>query len=192
MANEEEEMLEEEEETEESEEKTEETKVTIDFNLDPIERIQIEIENAKNNNEKLVGNFLKEQFEKDEALKNCYRDRKITLSNTWKFVMDCAAKQLNRKDGALTSEVVFGWVLHYVQDEPVKIVESESYQLTKEDKDAARTKALKQYEKEELEKIRKKEQKEKAAKEKAIAKEKAKREASGQMSLFEDSEYAGL
>lgn len=189
MANEEEEMLEEEEETEESEEKTEETKVTIDFNLDPLERIQIEIDSTNDCNVKAIGEYLKSQFEKDDVLKAAYRNRKITLEAISKFVTDCAKKQLNSKNGFIEDNVVFGWVLHYVQDEPVKIVEAESYQLTKEDKESARTKARKQYEKEELEKIRKKE---KAAKEKAIAKEKAKREEFGQISLFEDTEYAGL
>lgn len=182
-------MANEELELEESEEtSTESNKLEIDFSLDPVERIKLEIENIDDCNAKEIGEYLIEQFANDEVLKNCYKDRKITLDAVNKFVTECAKKQLNNKNGRITDKVVFGWVLHYVQDEPVEITKAETQKitLTKVDKELAKQKALKQYQDEELEKLRKQNQRKIDAENKKREKELAKEKASGQMNLFGD------
>lgn len=181
------EELENEELDEEEETETEQdTKVIeLDYSMDATERLKIEIANTEDQNEKQIGAYLLEQFEKDTPLKNAYAERKITLKAVGKFVMECAKKQLDNKNGMIADNVVFGWVLHFVQDEPVKIDEKETYKLSELDKDKAKKQAMAQFEAEELAKIKKAEQRKKEAQQKAIEKEKKHNEEIGQMSLFD-------
>ena len=160
-------------------EETKEEKIKLDFSLDPVERLNHELT--------AIGQYVLNEFAANEPLKNAYKDRKITLEAIIKYVNSCAAKQLNNKNGAIEDKVVFGWVIHYIQDEEVKISAKDSYEvkLTKEDKEKAKEEALKKYEAEELAKLKKKQEREEKAKQKAIEKEKKKYEESGQMQLFD-------
>lgn len=167
-------------------------KVQIDYSLDPIERIKLEISATDDVNQKQIGQYLLNKFETDEVLKNCYKDRKITLDSINNFVVECAKKHLNNKNGYISDEVVFGWVVHFVQDEKVSITDKASFTLTKEDENAAKERALKKFEEEQYQKIVAAEQKKKdaerkkleRAKEKEI-KEKEEREQNGEISLFD-------
>ena len=174
---------------EENSEKESSNKIKLNFSMDPVERLEIEISASNDNLEVGIGKYLSEQLKCDSALARAYFERKITLSNVAKYVTECAKKHLNNKSGGIEDKIVFGWVLHYVQDENVKVPEAESVTLTKEDKESARARALKRYEEEELAKLRKAEEKAKAREEKkrqdAIEKEKKMHEESGQMSLFD-------
>lgn len=163
-----------------------EEKITLDFSLDPAERIKIEIDNTEDANEKAIGSYLLEQFAKDEVLKNCYKDRKITLNAISKYIVECAKKYLKNKNGMIEDKIVFGWVLHYVQDEEVKIPVAETYELTPLDKDKAKKDAIAKYEAEQVEKLRQQEKKKAEAEKRKIEKELAKEKASGTMNLFED------
>lgn len=169
-------------------EETKEEKIKLDFSLDPVERLKQELEAAKNDfMANAIGQYVLNEFATNEPLKNAYKDRKITLEAIIKYANSCAAKQLNNKNGAIEDKVVFGWVIHYIQDEEVKISAKDSYEikLTKEDKEKAKEEALKKYEAEELAKLKKKQEREEKAKQKAIEKEKKKYEESGQMQLFD-------
>lgn len=172
------------------EEKT--NKVQIDYSLDPIERIKLEINTTDDVNQKQIGQYLLNKFENDEVLKNCYKDRKITLDSINNFVVECAKKHLNNKNGYISDEVVFGWVVHYVQDEKVSITDKTSFTLTKEDENAAKERVLKKFEEEQYQKIVAAEQKKKDAERKKIErakekelKEKEEREQNGEISLFD-------
>lgn len=159
--------------------------IKLDYNMDSIERLKIEIENSKEQNEKIIGEYLLNQFKIDEVLKNAYKERKITLSAIGKFVYECAKKELNSKNGMIADSVVYGWVLHFVQDEPVKLTEAETYELTLKDKDEAKKRAIKAYEAQELEKIKKAEQRKIESEKRKVEKDLQKEKDSGQMNLFE-------
>lgn len=187
MADEElDEEMEDEAEEESAETETGDTKIELDFSLDPIERLKIEIESTQDLNCKKIGAYLLEQFAKDEPLKNAYRDRKIVLNAVGNFVVECAKKELNGKNGFIDDEVVYGWVLHYVQDEPVKIAEAEKLVLSVEDKEAAKKRAIAKFEADELAKIKAKEQKKAEAEKRKVEKEIKREKDSGQMDLFAD------
>lgn len=169
-------------------EETKEEKIKLDFSLDPVTRLTQEIEAAKNDfMASAIGSYVLEQFKTNEPLKNAYKDRKITLEAIIKYVNNCAAKQLHNKNGAIEDKVVFGWVIHYIQDEEVKISAKDSYEvkLTKDEKEKAKEEALKKYESEELAKLKKQQEREEKAKQRAIDKEKKKYEESGQLQLFD-------
>jgi len=176
------------EEMKEVVEEVKEEKIKLDFSLDPVERLKQELEASKNDfMATAIGQYVLNEFATNEPLKNAYKDRKITLEAIIKYVNSCAAKQLNNKNGAIEDKVVFGWVIHYIQDEEVKISKNDSYEvkLTKDEKEKAKAEALKKYEAEELAKLKKQQEREEKAKQKAIEKEKKKYEESGQMQLFD-------
>lgn len=187
-----EELEETEEETEEETSPKKESKIELDFSMDAIERINIEAESAKDGLRKIVGGYLAEKMAKDEPLKQAYKDRKITLKAVCDFITECAKKKLGGTTGAVESDEVFGWAIHYVQDEPVKVSESNSYTLTKEEKESARAKAIREYEAAERKKLEDKAKKEAERKQAKIRKAEEEREKSGQMSLFDDMSLFGL
>ena len=90
----------------------------LDMNLDPIERIKWELKYTSNNDSfsKAIGNFLIEKMTDDKVLQKCYFDKKILLSDIVDYVVKQAQEYLKNKNGAIEDKVVFGWVLHYVQD----------------------------------------------------------------------------
>ena len=170
-------------------EEVKEEKIKLDFSLDPVERLKQEIKALEHDmNSKAIGEFVLKEFANDETLKSAYKDRKITLENINKYVFDSAKKYLNSKNGMIEDKVVFGWVIHYIRDEKVKVSKKDSYEvkLTKDEKEKAKAEALKKYEAEELAKLKKQQEREEKALAKKVDKEKKKREESGQLSLFDE------
>lgn len=198
MADEELELEEEEEETETEENKpTKGEKLTLDFEMDAIERLNIEISAADTSLGQPIGKYLLEELKRDSALKNAYYKRKITLENVVEYVNKCAKAHLNSKNGAIEDKIVFGWVLHYVQDENVKVpneskvkINNHNVELTEKEKAELREKAKAEYEAEQLAKIKaaeaKKAEKEKKRLEEAKRKEEEEKEKYGYISLFDD------
>ena len=186
------------EEIEETEEETEETsqkkenKVELDFSMDALERINIEVESAKDGLSKAVGAYLADKMAEDEPLKKAYKDRKITLKAVCGFIIECAKKKLGGVNGAVEDEEVYGWAINYVQDEPVKVSESATYTLTKEEKESAKAKAIREYEAAERKKLEDKAKKEAERQQAKIRKAEEEREKSWQMSLFDDMSLFGL
>lgn len=186
--------IEEEEEEEvkdvaEEEEKIEETvkKIELDFSMDPIERLNIEVGEVEDSNAKEIGAYLLEQFLKDEPLKEAYRTRKMTLESVNKEITRCAKEKLGGKNGRVSDAEVFGWVLHFVQDGKNDTIETNqsSYQISKIDEAEAKRKALVRFEEEELKRLKKVEEKKRKAEEAKLAKDKKKAEEVGQISLFD-------
>lgn len=164
--------------------------IEIDYTMDPVERLKLEMSANKEPFYQAIGKYMLEQFTLDIGLKNAYFERKLTLKQVVDYINDCAHKKLDGHNGAIEDTEVFGWVIHFIQDEKVEITNANSYKITKEDEEEAKKRALEKFERAELERLEEeKEAKEEAEKkkyEKAVAKEKADREASGQMSIFED------
>ena len=95
-------------------------KQLLDMTIDPIERLTDEIQICIKEDDGLgigIGNYLIDQLKTDTVLKQCYFDKKVILKDIEKYVMTKAEAFLGRKNGAIEDKVVFGWVLHYVQDE---------------------------------------------------------------------------
>lgn len=153
------------------------TEIELNFEMDPVERIQIEIEHTSNGMLKCIGSYLLEQFQKDEVLKNCYKDRKITLAAIERYVNNCANQYLNGVNGGVEDKVVYGWVLHYVQDEKVEITEAATVTLTEQEKKDAHAEALKEYKADMMHELEQRGSK--------TAKPKKEKKDNGQLSLFE-------
>lgn len=151
--------------------------IELNFEMDPVERNQIETEHTSNGMLKCIGNYLLEQFKKDEVLKNCYKDRKITLEAIECYVNTCANKYLNGVNGGVEDKVVYGWVLHYVQDEKVEITEAATVTLTEQEKKDAHAEALKEYKADMMHELEQRGSK--------AAKPKKEKKDNGQLSLFE-------
>ena len=172
-----------------------EQKLEISMDADPIERLKQETEFTNNIGEKRIGEFLLEEFAKDEILKQCYFDRKVTLKATYEYIKKKAKEAANGGGSIMIDdETVYGWAIHYVQDGNVKEPTAEKLVVTREviteeDREKAKKDALEEYKQKEIQRLeqerRDKEAAEKARLKKLREEEKKKREESGQMSLFD-------
>ena len=164
----------------------------LDLTMEPVERLKTEIEFRKEDpNVKCIGEFLLKQFETDEPLKNAYKERKVTLDAIYTFIRDQASKKQINGCAMVSSEEVFGWAIHFIQDGsiPNELQNATEVTLTEEKKASLTAQAEEEFKQQELARLAKEkadaEAKEKERKRKALEKEKKEREESGQMSLFD-------
>lgn len=162
-------------------------KTTLDFSMDPVERLQKEIEFTSSENAKHIGNYLLGQFSNDAPLMKSYQSKKMTLDAVVKEVKRCAASKLSNKSGFISDNEVYGWIIHFVQDGENKLIkaETETYVVTRQDKEEAKKMAIHRLEMEEIEKLKKQKEAEEKKLKKIEEKAAKTREESGQMSLFE-------
>lgn len=120
-------------------------KVELNYNMDACERLEVEIQSQSDNMCKIIGNYLLEKMKSDNVLKSCYFDRKITLTSIYDYVIKCAKQKLENKSGAVEDKEVFGWVLHYVQDEKVEISKDNELTLDIKTKEEIEQKAKEDY-----------------------------------------------
>jgi hypothetical protein len=78
-------------------------------------RINLE---AKNNTEKIVLNYL-EKNASDELAEKINNGKK-TLAGCWKYITSEAKKYLKNNSGAVEDEVVFGWAVHYFEEDSIE------------------------------------------------------------------------
>ena len=173
--------------------KSEKIKIELDFSMNAIERLQKEVEFTDDEYKKVVGNFLIEEFKKDENLKMAYFDRKVTLDALWDFVLGEAKKAAKGKNSCVMSDKeVFGLAIHFVIDGEIKETKKDSLVLSKEVKKSLEEQAREEYLAEQKRKLAEQEkkrlEKEEAKRKAALEKDKKDREESGQMSLFDDWE----
>ncbi len=164
--------------------------IELNFEMDPVERLTKEVDASNDAVEKQLGAFLLEQFKKDEPLKEAYRTRKCTLKAISAHVFSEARNYAKgSSSAAVEDKIVYGWVIHFVQDGKIEKPKKESYVLTKEEEKDLKEKAKEEYLAEQKRKIAeaeaKKAEREAKAKERALKKEKQKQEESGQLSLFD-------
>ena len=180
--------------------KKEETKetLTLDFEMDPVERLKKEIEFTNDDSQKRIGEFLLEEFSKDENIKNDYKERKVTLENIYNSIefskdenikndykerkvtleniynsiVEVARKKANGLSCvSISDEEVFGLAIHFIHDGEIKNQNSSSYTLSKDEKKSLEEQAKEEYLAEQKRKLEDAENK-RIQKEKA-AKEKA-------------------
>lgn len=162
--------------------------------MDSTERLTKEIEMSTDSIEIRIGEYLLEQFKNDESLKTAYKDRKVTLGDIYKYVStkaeDMAKTSSNPNAICLEDKVVFGWVIHLIQDGEDRNVEAlrtgvNTITLTKEDEETAKARAIEEFKQKEFERLEA-ERTAKEKKERELAeKRKKEREERGIMSLFD-------
>lgn len=184
-----EEELDEENEKEEEEIKVETKgkveKIELDFLMDPIERLQKEIDFTNSDYQKIVGEFLISKFKDDEVLKNCYKERKVTLKTIWDSIVAAAKKKAVSGAAVMSDDEVFGLAIHFVQDGEIKANKEEELTLTKAQKKSLEQQAKEEYLAEQKRKLAEEEQKRLEKEKAARAKEKKALEDSGQLVLFD-------
>ena len=97
---------------------------------------------AKGENQKLVLAYLEENA--SDVLVEKINSGKKTMEDCWDFIMKCAEKKLNKKDGAIKDDVVFGWAVHFFEEDSIlvkpKTQENGSKEPKKEEKEPVKTK----------------------------------------------------
>ena len=73
---------------------------------------------AKGENQKLVLAYLEENA--SDVLVEKINSGKKTMDDCWNFIMKCAEKELNKKNGAIRDDVVFGWAVHFFEEDSIK------------------------------------------------------------------------
>ena len=163
--------------------------IELSFELDPIERLEKEIEVEDDSQRVVIGNYLKSRFESDEALRNAYKGKKRTLRDVYKYVIDCAKNLAPNGYGVMVEDKdVYGWAVHYILDGKQEHT-TKTYTLTKEEKKSIEEQAKERYMNEVLAKLRaedeEKKKKEEEKKAKELAKFNKKKEDEGAISLFD-------
>lgn len=78
---------------------------------------------AKGENQKLVLAYLEENA--SDVLVEKINSGKKTMDDCWNFIMKCAEKELNKKNGAIRDDVVFGWAVHFFEEDSIDPVEED-------------------------------------------------------------------
>lgn len=103
---------------------------------------------AKGENQKLVLAYLEENA--SDVLVEKINSGKKTMDDCWDFIMKCAKKELNNKNGAIKYDVVFGWAVHFFEEDSIlvkpKTQENASKEPKKEEKEPVKTKPEKKSE----------------------------------------------
>lgn len=164
--------------------------IELSFELDPIERLEKEIEIEEDSQKVIIGRYLRSRFESDETLRNAYKEQKRTLDDVYAYVIDCARKLAQSSDSGVMVEDkdVYNWAVHYILDGD-EIREGETYVLSIQEKKSIEEQAREKYMNEVLAKLRaedeEKKKKEEEKKAKELAKFNKKKEDDGAISLFD-------
>lgn len=67
-----------------------------------------------------IGKYLLEHPE----LKQKMDEKKVTMDNILEYVNETAQKKLDGKNGAVSDEEVYGWVVHYIEEAGKPLLES--------------------------------------------------------------------
>lgn len=73
---------------------------------------------AKGENQKLVLAYLEENA--SDVLSEKINSGEKTLADCWNFIVKCAEKELHNRDGAVRSDVVFGWAIHFFEEDSIE------------------------------------------------------------------------
>ena len=73
---------------------------------------------AKNNTEKILLNYLENNASDDLVAK--INNGNKTLAGCWKYITNEAKEYLLNKSGAVEDDVVFGWAIHYFEEDSIE------------------------------------------------------------------------
>lgn len=111
---------------------------------------------------KKIKNHLDDMAAKDAAFAEKYANPKKSLKECWDYIWSCAAKASRRTSCCIDDDIVYGWAVHYYDEEKVEIKErapkktgmqkalgnldyarkGEAYKLSDDDIQEARKRAL--------------------------------------------------
>ena len=163
--------------------------IELSFELDPIERLDKEIEIEEDSQKVIIGRYLRSRFESDETLRNAYKEEKKTLDDVYEYVIDCARELAKNNNAVMVEDKdVYNWAVQYILDGEQRR-EGETYVLSVEEKKSIEEQAKEKYMNEVLAKLRaedeEKKKKEEETKAKELAKFNKKKEEEGAISLFD-------
>lgn len=73
---------------------------------------------AKDDNEKIILQYLENNV--SDVLAEKINSGTKTLADCWNFIVKCADEQLHGRNGAVSSDVVFGWAVHFFEEDSIK------------------------------------------------------------------------
>ena len=73
---------------------------------------------AKGDNQKAILQYLEENV--SDILAEKINSGTKTLQDCWNFIVECAKKELHSMDGAIRDDVVFGWAVHFFEEDSIK------------------------------------------------------------------------
>lgn len=73
---------------------------------------------AKGENEKIILQYLENNV--SDVLAEKINSGKKTLADCWKFITECARKQAKDGCACIQDDVVFGWAIHFFEEDSIK------------------------------------------------------------------------
>ena len=73
---------------------------------------------AKGDNEKIILQYLENNV--SEVLAEKINSGTKTLADCWKFITECARKQAKDGCACIQDDVVFGWAIHFFEEDAIK------------------------------------------------------------------------
>ena len=73
---------------------------------------------AKGDNEKIILQYLENNV--SEVLAEKINSGTKTLADCWKFITECARKQAKDGCACIQDDVVFGWAIHFFEEDSIK------------------------------------------------------------------------
>ena len=73
---------------------------------------------AKGDNEKIILQYLENNV--SDVLAEKINSGTKTLADCWKFITECARKQAKNGCACIQDDVVFGWAIHFFEEDSIK------------------------------------------------------------------------
>ena len=124
--------------------------------------------------EKVIKKYLDEKASQDQAFAEKYANEKKSISQCVEYIKSEARKKIKGSAGHIDDDVVFGWALHYYDEENIKfeavkggssssrVAAAPQVELTEEDKAKAKALAMERLIEKQMAEISKKPAKKKA------------------------------
>ena len=128
--------------------------IKLGWDLDPIERLNVEIENEKVESVKVVGKQLLKDFAEDERLRDCYKSKKIQLADIWKVIAKTAEKQNHSGNSVcIKDDDVYSWARQYILDGEIAAKSEKELVLNAKTREELIKEAAEEFKKMEIKKL---------------------------------------
>lgn len=133
----------------------------------------------------IVGNFLKNEFEKDEQLSKDFTKNAIQMNELWAYIVGEAKKKAENGSCCMADAEVFGLAIHYIHDGYKETLAKKKAEVSEEEKYSSYPTIEELQEQAKKREAESKAKKDEERRKKALEKQEAKRKASGQLSIFD-------
>lgn len=100
---------------------------------------------ASNSNEEIIKKFLIENASKTLTEKILSGNK--NLHDCWQFIIDQAKEYLQDKNGAVSDDKVYGWVIHYFEEENAQIDQTQRLPIEEKTIEQIKREAVEEYKK---------------------------------------------